>query len=570
MLATSHRMSTLALRSLEEGQHKKSESELRIALVGGTDLQETLDSGAQSARYGHLGQALHFVRSLALGVANGTEPLPQAVYDALRSIEEKVQSIQAAIAADHVEDQLVVDNARDEILDCDDLAKLDNASAVMTVGKEKEHSSCRGSEAQLSRAATTACAEHMEVVSKPNPPECMPTFPFKPQQKDVAEMLLCTQSIALWSVEFNATAARTMALCNDASATHASKVQHCGKAQASYEAAFCSHHVELAGVCSAYSTCRSSRLDKRQKGHALVKAAESNRRKEHAAVEHIQCYLKVLNATSGKQQVYDECSSLLVTASHLDVRYHAVPEGVGCVPETTYPCQESWLEKHYKNRTWYADAPTTACSPCTVAEPTSTGEPTSIADPTTSTTTSAEPTTTPPTMCSGHICGEGMVIHPNADSMPGSDDNTCCLVSTGSEWLRAGKVSYLAVPLKKTWPDALAHCQGLGSNITLASIQSQAQQNVLAVLTAALDATERFWIGASDIARDGTWVWTDGTVLDYANWNTNEPNGGSHENCALLLRGDFTGSAEIKRRKWNDAKCTIPKFFLCMYSTIPE
>eukprot|EP00964_Phaeocystis_antarctica_P102291 scaffold67648_cov33-Phaeocystis_antarctica.AAC.1 len=90
-----------------------------------------------------------------------------------------------------------------------------------------------------------------------------------------------------------------------------------------------------------------------------------------------------------------------------------------------------------------------------------------------------------------------------------------------------------------SWADADAACQATG--LQLATVQSAAQNALL--VTAA--AGNKVWIGGTDAASEGTWVWSPSNMpLSYTNWYPGEPNNQGGEDC---LEFNFGGPG-----KWND------------------
>jgi hypothetical protein len=107
----------------------------------------------------------------------------------------------------------------------------------------------------------------------------------------------------------------------------------------------------------------------------------------------------------------------------------------------------------------------------------------------------------------------------------------------------------------KTWPEAEVACQELGSN--LATITSDAQNEVVRAMMA--DASVRScWIGLTDVAEEGSWVWSDGEALlaeqDFKAWAGGEPSdlGPDAPQCAA-----FTGEdcGMMRMNGWYDHPC---------------
>lgn len=96
-----------------------------------------------------------------------------------------------------------------------------------------------------------------------------------------------------------------------------------------------------------------------------------------------------------------------------------------------------------------------------------------------------------------------------------------------------------------TYAVASAACTAQGAHLAVAPTAQDAQ-----TLTALVGPTGVAFIGFTDQAVEGSFVWVDGTPRQYTNWYTGEPNDGSGnypEDCAVV--------AGIRNGQWDDRPC---------------
>jgi hypothetical protein len=101
------------------------------------------------------------------------------------------------------------------------------------------------------------------------------------------------------------------------------------------------------------------------------------------------------------------------------------------------------------------------------------------------------------------------------------------------------------------WDDAKRACEAFGTS--LATAAGFWVNDRLGQATAPLGYT---WIGLSDVAQEGVWVWESGVAYRYTKWAPFEPNNaGGSENC---VGTNFNGVGT-----WNDFTCTTVLPFAC-------
>ncbi|XP_038065120.1 alpha-N-acetylgalactosamine-specific lectin-like [Patiria miniata] len=115
----------------------------------------------------------------------------------------------------------------------------------------------------------------------------------------------------------------------------------------------------------------------------------------------------------------------------------------------------------------------------------------------------------------------------------------------------------------KTFAEAEKHCKeftevGQGH---LASITSAEEDNLLYTMWMSVRGTtgSGLWIGFTDEAEEGNFIWTDRSAVSYTGWRSGEPNNVGKEHCTNMPNG-WDG-------EWNDTKCGHAHAYMCKMTT---
>uniref|UniRef100_A0A8C8HZS6 C-type lectin domain-containing protein n=1 Tax=Oncorhynchus tshawytscha TaxID=74940 RepID=A0A8C8HZS6_ONCTS len=102
------------------------------------------------------------------------------------------------------------------------------------------------------------------------------------------------------------------------------------------------------------------------------------------------------------------------------------------------------------------------------------------------------------------------------------------------------------------WADAVSYCVTQGAN--LASVHSEAEHQLIKTLIKTFDPLEFYtWIGLSDVVKEGRWMWTDGSKVDFTDWFKSDPDGGKAQNC---VNTNY-------QMLWIDNECSEGYAFVC-------
>lgn len=142
------------------------------------------------------------------------------------------------------------------------------------------------------------------------------------------------------------------------------------------------------------------------------------------------------------------------------------------------------------------------------------------------------------------LCNDG--IDQNCNGIP--DDDPSC---PDCQEVWRGAHRYLICPVGRTWEESRLHCQEVGAEMVFIDGPEEDLW-----LRAQLEARGLWqcWIGLSDGALEGQFLWLDGAFPTWTNWGGGEPNDwGGNEDCTQFITGGY----------WNDLNCNSKLAVAC-------
>ena len=98
------------------------------------------------------------------------------------------------------------------------------------------------------------------------------------------------------------------------------------------------------------------------------------------------------------------------------------------------------------------------------------------------------------------------------------------------------------------WYEAKDYCEARGGRV--ARMESEEKRTFLI----SKFGGHTYWLGGSDEASEGSWVWSDGSPVTVSYWAGSEPNGGTTEDCL-----GWYGHG----RYWFDSRCSSDRYTAC-------
>ncbi|XP_042347053.1 galactose-specific lectin nattectin-like [Plectropomus leopardus] len=120
-------------------------------------------------------------------------------------------------------------------------------------------------------------------------------------------------------------------------------------------------------------------------------------------------------------------------------------------------------------------------------------------------------------------------------------------------WTPFGHRCFIFFHEAREWIFGEHVCRSLGGN--LASIHTPEENAFLGdYIEKVAGSRVHTWIGGTDEAQEGTWLWTDGSPFNYQSWSPGEPNNLGQEHCIEMNWREYF---------WNDNQCYHERAYLC-------
>ncbi|XP_076874411.1 C-type lectin domain family 4 member M-like isoform X2 [Brachyhypopomus gauderio] len=106
---------------------------------------------------------------------------------------------------------------------------------------------------------------------------------------------------------------------------------------------------------------------------------------------------------------------------------------------------------------------------------------------------------------------------------------------------------------KRNWSESRQDCREREADLVI--INSREEQEFIRQILGSIYS----WIGLTDVEREGTWKWVDGSALTTGYWDTLEPNSrAGDEDCVI------TGQPGLNPVfNWADYQCNVSFIWIC-------
>ncbi|CAK8684714.1 hepatic lectin-like [Clavelina lepadiformis] len=133
-----------------------------------------------------------------------------------------------------------------------------------------------------------------------------------------------------------------------------------------------------------------------------------------------------------------------------------------------------------------------------------------------------------------------------------------CRANANAGWYAPSNgYQYRLFTSQQAWHASRRNCQRIGGDLAVVGMRDVATRRKL--FNEILRSTNRVWIGLTDLAEEGNWVWNDDKPAnaENANWSDGEPNNFGNEDCGAINWPGHTDIATV------DVPCSSSLQALC-------
>ena len=120
---------------------------------------------------------------------------------------------------------------------------------------------------------------------------------------------------------------------------------------------------------------------------------------------------------------------------------------------------------------------------------------------------------------------------------------------------------YCVYDEQMNWGAARRLCSVSGGHLLEIDDVTESREIHHALGNPAHNPYEKYWFGAHDTQKEGTWKWVDGSPVDPARWATDEPNDYHGEDCLVWENTTY---------RWNDVGCEDGYGYVCERRDRPD